>query len=90
MSIRAMFCALLLAACLPAAAREARVPGPSDVPPCAAAPAASAPEAAGGDAVRRPPPASASKTRPATSGGIESDGPLRGPRWHSFLPGMFR
>ncbi|WP_337244423.1 hypothetical protein [Luteimonas sp. gir] len=89
MSIRAMFCALLFAACLPAAAREARVPGPSDTPPCAAATPASAPETAGSDAVRRP-PASASKARPATSGGIESDGPLRGPRWHSFLPGMFR
>ncbi|KLI99449.1 hypothetical protein WQ56_12450 [Luteimonas sp. FCS-9] len=85
-----MFCALLFAACLPAAAREARTPGAADGAPCSATPAVATQEAADPDAARRPPAASASKARPPVTGGIESDGPLRGPRWHSFLPGMFR
>ena len=91
MSVRPIFCGLLLAACLPAAARDARAPDAADAPPCPSASAnvadASEPAFSGH---RRAPAGSASKTRPAASGGVDGESPTRGPRWHSFLPGMFR
>jgi len=90
MSARLMVCLLLLGASLPVIARDAITDVAADTP---CQPAASAPQAAPSldtGAARRAPAASASKTRPAASGGGEVEAPVRGPRWHSFLPGMFR
>lgn len=85
-----MVCLLLLGASLPVFARDAITDTVADTP-CtpAASPHQIAPALDAG-AARRAPAGSASKTRPAVSGGGETDGPTRGPRWHSFLPGMFR
>ncbi|MFL6585959.1 MAG: hypothetical protein ACJ8GV_03655 [Luteimonas sp.] len=91
MSARLMVCLLLLGASLPVFARDALTDTAADTP---CPPAANAPHSEPSlDAanVRRAPAAgSASKVRPAVSGGGETEGPARGPRWHSFLPGMFR
>lgn len=91
MSARLMVCLLLLGASLPVIARDAIMDPAADTP---CPPAASAPQAGlslDTANVRRAPAAgSASKTRPAVTGGGEAEGPARGPRWHSFLPGMFR
>ncbi|VXA92458.1 conserved exported hypothetical protein [Luteimonas sp. 9C] len=91
MSARLMVCMLLLGASLPVVARDA-VTDPAADTPCP--PTATAPQAEQaldtGHARRAPAAGSASKVRPAASGGGDSEGPARGPRWHSFLPGMFR
>lgn len=89
MSARLIVCMLLLGACLPAAARTATAEAGTDAP---CPPAASAPQTEPlPDGTRRAPAAgSASKARPAVNGGGETESPVRGPRWHSFLPGMFR
>lgn len=91
MSARLIVCLLLLGACLPAVARTATAEAGTDAP---CPPAASTPQSEtllDTPTVRRAPAAgSASKTRPAATGGGEVDSPVRGPRWHSFLPGMFR
>ncbi len=91
MSARLMVCMLLLGASLPVVARDA-ITDPAADTPCL--PAANAPQAEpsldSGSVRRAPASGSASKVRPAATGGGESEGPTRGPRWHSFLPGMFR
>ena len=90
MSVQPILCGVLLAACLPATARDLRTPDGAESAPCAAA-AAAAPEGVDPAVVgqRRASSGSASKTSPS-AGGIDSEPPSRGPRWHSFLPGMFR
>lgn len=87
MSARLMICVLLLGASLPVIASNARVDTDTDSP-CPPAAAHAEPALDAGSA-RRAPPASASKARPRTGGG-ETEAAVRGPRWHSFLPGMFR
>ena len=90
MSARLIVCMLLLGASLPAIARTSAAEPVADAP---CPPAASAPQAEpmldAANVRRAPASGSASKTRPATTGG-DVEGPARGPRWHSFLPGMFR
>lgn len=45
----------------------------------------------GRDAVVAPAPASKAKTNPVSGGGGDDVGTrLQSPRWHRFLPGMFR
>jgi len=91
MSARLIVCLLLLGTCLPAIARTATAEAGTDAP---CPPAASAPQAEAlldtPNARRAPAPGSASKSRPAATGGGEVESATRGPRWHSFLPGMFR
>ncbi|NYZ62895.1 hypothetical protein [Luteimonas deserti] len=91
MTVRPLLCLCLLAACLPAAARDPRAVAPAEQPPCVttANGAADTSDAAVTGA-RRPPAANASRNRAAPAAGMDSDSPSRGPRWHSFLPGMFR
>lgn len=86
MSARLMVCMLLMGASLPVVARDAHGDAGVDAPCPSAAiqaePALDTPHA------RRAP--AASKSRPSISGGGEIESAVRGPRWHSFLPGMFR
>jgi len=91
MSARLMVCLLLLGASLPVVARDALTDTTGDTPCPSAARVTQARPSLDTAAVRRAPAAgSAAKARPPVSGGGEADGPVRGPRWHSFLPGMFR
>ncbi len=90
MSIRVVFCSLLFVASLPVAARDVRLAETDRQPPCQAASASESSGAAENSGHRRAPAASASKARSASSGGGDSESMVRPPRWHSFLPGMFR
>jgi len=40
--------------------------------------------------VRKGPPARETQAKPAVHGDAVGNGRLQSPRWHSFLPGMFR
>lgn len=90
MFVRPMLCGLLLASCLPALARETSAPDALERSPCpsVAGNANAAPDA--GLHQRQAPPASASKARTGAGTGVDGGNAGRGPRWHSFLPGMFR
>lgn len=85
-----MICLLLLGASLPVVARDALTDPAADTPCASAAGAQQAQPLHDPVVARRAPAGSASKIRPAVSGGGETENPSRGPRWHSFLPGMFR
>ncbi|HST45743.1 MAG TPA: hypothetical protein VLK29_11035 [Luteimonas sp.] len=88
MLLRLALCLLLLSASLPSGARELRQLGPGgDGGGCPDT-------AAGGDVVepvhaagKRNP--AAVRPKPAVTRGGDGSG-VRAPRWHSFLPGMFR
>lgn len=89
MFVRPLLCGLLLATCLPALARETSAPDVLERTPCPSVGNASvAPDA--GLHQRQAPPASASKARTGTGAGVDGGNAGRAPRWHSFLPGMFR
>lgn len=85
---------LIVCASLPVAAREVRLQdanGESGTCPEAAAEAAAAAEAQGTPVratTKRTAAQPKGKTPPAARGNDVSGG--RAPRWHSFLPGMFR
>lgn len=88
MRFRLAICLLLLCASLPLAARDLRQMG-------ANGDGGSCPEALAADEAATPvrgaakrDGANAAGDRPAVRGG-DSQG-VRPPRWHSFLPGMFR
>lgn len=92
MSLRILAVLTLLSLALPAEAREARMAGPGgDGSACSTDYAAStAPDVDPVRAARRP-----ESEKPAiprgTGTGTGSDADAsRPPRWHSFLPGMFR
>ena len=88
MSVRAFLVLTLLSLALPAAAREARMAGPGgDGSACSTDYAASAgPDVDPVRAARRP-----ESEKPAIPRGTGADADAsRPPRWHSFLPGMFR
>lgn len=86
MSVRALPVALLLCLAVPAEARDARMAAEdADGTACSADYAGSStPEADPVRTGRRP-----AADKPATSRGADADA-SRPPRWHSFLPGMFR
>lgn len=87
MLFRLALCLLLLSASLPSGARDLRQLGPGgDGGGC--------PDAVAGDDVetvrsagKRSP--AAVRPKPAVTRGGDGSG-VRPPRWHSFLPGMFR
>jgi hypothetical protein len=92
MSTRLALCLLLTCASFAAGARDVRQAGANgDGGTCPEALSAAALEEAptrAGD--KRDPAATARSTR-ARGGGGGGDNPgVRAPRWHSFLPGMFR
>ena len=86
MSVRALFAMILLSLAIPAEAREVRLAGPGgDGSTCSTDYATSAaPDVDPARAARR-----TETDKPVTSRGADSDA-TRPPRWHSFLPGMFR
>ena len=92
---RIAFCLLLLCASTSVAAR-APMHGSNDdnsgCPEIAAAVAASDTRNTKARAAAPAPAASRKTSKPAARGGGDSEGSprLQAPRWHSFLPGMFR
>jgi len=86
MSVRATFAVTLLSLALPVAAQDARLSGTGgDGSGCSADYGSSAtPDANQVRAGKRP-----EADKPSISRGADADA-ARPPRWHSFLPGMFR
>ncbi len=87
---RLVFCVLLLSASSAAMARDVRLHG-------ADGNGGDCPEAAASEAAtphmidKRPPAATRGKAKvPTTFRGSSDDNGSRTPRWHRFLPGMFR
>lgn len=87
MSLRALPVLILLSLALPAEAREARMAGPGgDGAGCSSDYASPGPDVDPVRAAKRP-----ESEKPAIPRGTGSDADAsRPPRWHSFLPGMFR
>jgi hypothetical protein len=85
-----LLCLLLLSAGSMAGAREVRLHGPNGDGGCpdAAIPATGPPTAKAAG----PTPAPAKKNKPVFNvrGGGDDTSTSHAPRWHSFLPGMFR
>jgi len=85
---RLLVCLLLMSACLPTLAREVRLQGANgDGGACPEAIAEDGvlPRATGKRSAISPP----SRVKPATYRGSDGNS-VRTPRWHSFVPGMFR
>lgn len=90
MLLRFALLLLLCSASLPLLAREVRQAGANGDGGC---PAATAEKNAGpgdsrGERAGNAKPAVEERAAPASGGNTENS--VRGPRWHSFLPGMFR
>lgn len=92
MSLRLVLCLLLFCACLPAMARDVKMSGADGdggaCPDLVAAGVEDAQTARGSK--RTATPDAASRGKPAASRGADAGTIVRPPRWHSFLPGMFR
>lgn len=84
MSIRLCLCLLVAFASASAAARDVKLASPGSGS-CADSPAATADEKTE-RGKRAAAPARQTRARPS----LHSDSSTRTPRWHSFLPGMFR
>ncbi len=89
MSLRLVACLLLFCACLPATAREVRLSDANSGGSCPDQIAAGIEEA---QALRGSKPAlpATARDKAASPRGAEAESAVRPPRWHSFLPGMFR
>jgi len=85
---RLLVCLLMMSACLPVLAREVRLQSANgdggSCPEAAAAEAVVQPRAKG----KRAAIAAPSKTKSGLHG--DDGNAVRAPRWHSFVPGMFR
>ncbi|CAN5590113.1 hypothetical protein BH23PSE2_BH23PSE2_10600 [soil metagenome] len=90
MSIRLATCLLLFCACLPAAAREVRLSGANGDGGSCPDQVTTAVEDAQALRAGKPAPSATAREKPSSPRGAESDNAVRPPRWHSFLPGMFR
>jgi hypothetical protein len=92
MSLRLAVCLLLFCTCLPAMARDVKMSGANGdggaCPDLVAAGVEDAQTARGGK--RAPATTAASRDKSATTRGADAENVVRPPRWHSFLPGMFR
>ncbi|NZA25392.1 hypothetical protein H0E84_03275 [Luteimonas sp. SJ-92] len=88
MIVRIALLLLLCSTSLPLMAREVRQASPNGDGPCPTAAEKEAAEAGNRNGDRRGTPAAAGE-RAAAPGG-NTDNSVRAPRWHSFLPGMFR
>jgi hypothetical protein len=85
---RLLVCLLMVFACLPVLAREVRLQGANGdggTCPEAAAEVVVQPRSKG----KRATIATPDKAKPTTYRGDDGSG-VRAPRWHSFVPGMFR
>lgn len=92
MMLRLLPLLLLLLASLPVAARDVKMSGANgDGGTCPDQLTASIDEAAVARATRRATGTILPRAeKPAASRGADSETAVRPPRWHSFLPGMFR
>jgi hypothetical protein len=92
MSLRLALCLLLFCACLPAMARDVKMSGANGdggaCPDHVAAGIEDAQAVRGGK--RTATSGAASRDKPAATRGTDAENVVRPPRWHSFLPGMFR
>ncbi len=92
MSLRLMTCLLLFCASLPVSARDVKMSGANGdggtCPDLVAANAHEPPAVAAGKPANAA--ARARSAKPAAGRGAGDDNVIRAPRWHSFLPGMFR
>jgi len=93
--VRLSLALLLLCACASASAREVRLQSPNgETGTCpeveAQAPADPAPKTAAAHAPARKPAAKPAAAPSQGGGGGDATVRSQGPRWHSFLPGMFR
>ena len=87
-----LLCLLLTSAGAMAGAREVRLHGPNGDGGCPDATTPAAPAAAPANATTTP-VRHADKIKPVITvrgGGSDDSGTTHAPRWHSFLPGMFR
>lgn len=91
MSRRLLTCLLLFCVTLPVAARDAKMSGANgDGGTCPDHLSAGIDDAAAVRGDQRAAPAAATREKAPVSRGTESENAVRPPRWHSFLPGMFR
>jgi hypothetical protein len=91
MSLRLATCLLLLCTCLPVAAREVRLSSANgDGGSCPDHIAAVAEEAHAVRGSKRTLPATTPDPKAGKARSTEAENSIRPPRWHSFLPGMFR
>ncbi|MDH5823056.1 hypothetical protein QFW77_08650 [Luteimonas sp. RD2P54] len=88
MTLRIALLLLLCSASLPLMAREVRQAGPNGDGACPTAAERKAAETGARSGERTAPPAANGERGTAAGGNPEST--VRNPRWHSFLPGMFR
>lgn len=87
---RILFCLLLICLCTTASAREMRQGAGSDDGSCPEIAAAVA-EAEANAPVTKPRAAAPTRTKSGKVSGARGDAQrVQAPRWHSFLPGMFR
>lgn len=87
---RLLVCLLLMSACLPVLAREVRLQGANG--DGGACPEANASEVVGPPRSKgkRAAVAAPDKAKPNGYRGDDGNGVMHAPRWHSFVPGMFR
>jgi hypothetical protein len=91
MSLRLATCLLLFCACLPVAARDFKMSGANgDGGSCPDAISAGVVDDTLVPRAAKRAPAGAPADRASAPRGPEADLIVRPPRWHSFLPGMFR
>ena len=87
---RILFCLVLICLCTAASAREMRSAG-SDDGSCPEIAAAVAEAEASAPATKPRTATPAARSKSAKSGSARADTQrVQAPRWHSFLPGMFR
>jgi hypothetical protein len=91
MSLRLATCLLLFCASLPVAARDFKMSGPNgDGGSCPEAISAGIVDDTLAPRAAKRSPVGAGGDRAAATRGAEAESVVRPPRWHSFLPGMFR
>lgn len=91
--VRLCLALLLICACAAVSAREVRLQTPNgETGTCPEVEASTVPAAAPKSAPAPAPARAKPAAKPATTQGGGGDASVRsqGPRWHSFLPGMFR
>lgn len=91
MSIRLAVSLLLICACLPVAARDFKMSGANGGGgSCPETTAAGITDEAPALRAARRAPAATDRDGPGLTRGADAESVVRPPRWHSFLPGMFR
>lgn len=91
MSPRLLLCLLLFCAALPVAARDVKFSGANgDGGTCPEQAAAAHDDDGAANGGKRAAASPAARDKPQAASRGENQNAVRPPRWHSFLPGMFR